>query len=307
MLDALPPDVILDSTKHLYGPGFVERLTDPAEMVRVGAYFLIYLLHSKKTRRLEDRVGALERERNLPMYNLTWNGTPNYSRGRYLNKVDRIVIHWLNGDLRMADAAFSRRERRASAHFAVEGSEVHQYVKLSDTAWHAGNWLVNLKSVGIEHSAQPGRELTPEGYQTSAELICDICRQLNLVPSRALLHGHSEYAATQCPGTINLDRLAELATSIWFAGADRPVGSAPTGTPASATAPVEFQVQVTTGLRVRTGPGTNYQERTDKRLKAGDTLWCNGSVRGEAVSGNATWYKTKVSGLYIWSGGTKRI
>lgn len=117
-----------------------------------------------------------------------------------------------------ADNVFAgNSNRQVSAHFGVEEETIHQYVKLTDTAWHSGNWMANLTSVGIEHSAAPGRPASEVTYNTSAELICNICTQLGLVPSRALLHKHSEFNSTSCPGTIDLDHLAELAIAKWQA------------------------------------------------------------------------------------------
>lgn len=138
--------------------------------------------------------------------------------GRLFQKIDTIVIHWMDGTLASTDRVFMGKSipvRPVSSHFGIEDGEVHQYVKLQDTAWHAGNWLVNLRSVGIEHSAQPGRDATDATYETSSQLIVEICRQLGLTPSRDLLKRHSDIVPTQCPGTIDIDRIARRSVEIW--------------------------------------------------------------------------------------------
>ena len=48
---------------------------------------------------------------------------------------------------------FSRNERQdSSVHYFVDGitDEIYQGIAEGDTAWHAGNWLMNCRSVGIE-------------------------------------------------------------------------------------------------------------------------------------------------------------
>ncbi len=243
---------------------------------------------------------------------LTQHPSPNFTKGRLFQKVDTIVIHWLNGDLKMADAAFSRASRGASAHFAVEDELVHQYVKLEDTAWHCGSWLGNLKSVGIEFSAQPSRDASPASYETGARLIVEICRKLDLAPSRKLLRKHSEFRATQCPGTMDLDRLARRAISMWEnpvpTGIDQPIEDRVAEAllvSAPRVVPISFYVTVTVpSLRVRTQPSTSADEVVVKRLRRGDRVEISEAVAGTPVNGNWRWLKTKKSGLYIWAGAT---
>lgn len=244
--------------------------------------------------------------------NTTYMQSPNYTSGRDGKKVDRIVIHWMDGTLGSTDRVFSDRGRAVSAHFGVEDTNVHQYVRLQDTAWHAGNRDCNLHSVGIEHSAQPGRDASDLTYETSSQLIVQICRTLGLTPSRSLLHRHSEYRPTECCGTIDLDRLAARAVEIWSeTGIDQPVpqnivqASLASADPGSTLQ--DFRVTVTVPvLRVRSLPTTDSMAHEDKKLKKGDTVECVGTVKGQAVDGNDVWLRTKISGLYIWAGGTNK-
>lgn len=76
------------------------------------------------------------------------------TRGRS-HAIDRIVIH---NAATLASARnnaiyYSRNERQgSSAHYFVDDitDEIYQSVAEGDTAWHAGNWLMNCRSVGIE-------------------------------------------------------------------------------------------------------------------------------------------------------------
>ena len=76
----------------------------------------------------------------------------NYTAGR-VKKVDRIVLHYTAGD---GDSAanngvyFSVEDRKSSAHYFVDENTLVQSVAEEDTAWHAGDWDMNCRSLGIE-------------------------------------------------------------------------------------------------------------------------------------------------------------
>lgn len=121
--------------------------------------------------------------------------------------VDYIVIHWINGNLDSCIATFTNGERQASAHYGIENSRVVNFVDEGNTAWACGNWEANQSSISIEHSAQPGRVATDLTYATSIALIASLMVKYGLEPSRETIRGHSEFYATQCPGTMDLDRI----------------------------------------------------------------------------------------------------
>lgn len=120
------------------------------------------------------------------------------------------------GTLGATDSVFQNTTRQTSAHYGVgQDGQVHQYVKESDTAWHAGNWDANITSVGIEHEGGPGIPITDSVYQTSGELIASIWQR---VGRQLPLRKHSDFKATQCSGTLDLDRLYRLALNKYGGG-----------------------------------------------------------------------------------------
>lgn len=139
--------------------------------------------------------------------NIIWKGSPNYGTTRFGNQIEFIVCHWIVGTLASADAVFANPNSDVSAHYAVGNGEIHQYVKESNTAWHAGNQTANRKSIGIEHQGSPTMPITDAVYNTSADLIADICRRYG---KRFPLRRHSEFVATACPGTLDLNKLNRL-------------------------------------------------------------------------------------------------
>lgn len=145
---------------------------------------------------------------------MTWIGSPSFTPGRLGTRIDRIVIHWMVGTLASADAVFKNANYGTSAHYGIEDSKVHQYVNEGDTAYHAGTWAFNLRSIGIEHSADQYRPASEATYATSAQLVADICRRHGIPCDRAHIVRHSEVIATQCCGTVNIDRIVADAVAI---------------------------------------------------------------------------------------------
>ena len=132
---------------------------------------------------------------------ITFLPSPNFSHGRN-GKIDSIVVHWMAGTLANTDAEFTHGSRKVSAHYGVEGTTVHQYVHDFDTAWHAGDWNENQRSIGIEHSAGPGRPATAETVATSVALMVTLCREYSIDPGN--IFPHKKFFPTQCPGTLPL-------------------------------------------------------------------------------------------------------
>lgn len=148
----------------------------------------------------------------------------NYTVGRQGKKIKYVVLHWIVGTLSTADATFKNPSRKASAHYGVEGNKVHQYVEEKDTAWHAGNWEMNLESIGIEHSGGElvngtRRKPSEQTHKTSAELVRGICLRYNIPIDREHIIKHNEVSATQCPGSLDIDYIIKLAQG----GSDKPI------------------------------------------------------------------------------------
>ena len=145
---------------------------------------------------------------------ITWVGSPNYTKGREGKKVSGIVIHWMAGTLAATDQVFKNTTRKTSAHYGIEDTTVHQYVSEADTAYHAGTWEKNLTTIGIEHSAQPGRDASEATYRTSAQLIAEICKRYGLPINATTIVPHRSIVATQCPGTVDLAKLITMAQAV---------------------------------------------------------------------------------------------
>jgi hypothetical protein len=151
--------------------------------------------------------------------NIQWVGPapdPNYLIGRQGNPITMIVQHWMDGTIESALALFMtpRPDAPTSAHYLVgqERGKILQLVKDEDTAYHAGDWTTNLLSIGIEAEASPTIPPSDDLYANLAELYqylrdahhLDLVENVTVKPHRAIV-------ATQCPGTIDIAHIIELA------------------------------------------------------------------------------------------------
>ena len=89
-----------------------------------------------------------------------------------------------------------RSERsHASSHYVVSRrGRIVQLVHQSDIAWHAGNWKINARSVGLEHegiTGDPGG-FTRAQYHASARLAAHVARRSLMPIDRRHVIGHDE-------------------------------------------------------------------------------------------------------------------
>lgn len=239
----------------------------------------------------------------------------NYSPGRYGATIDTIVIHTEQGYEDGTASWFNNPAASASAHYGVRlNGGIDQFVAEGDTAWQAGNWEVNKRSIGIENedNADPFITRPDSQYQSIAALVADICHRYGLPINRDTVKGHREVSNShpQCPGNIDVDRVVQMAQAI----AAESVLVTQQMTTSFASEPLDEVVLVTYSvLQVRTGPGTNYagnQANTiDGLLHAGDSVHIVGVTAGDDPYGDGrnTWLKT-LNDLgqshWIWAGGT---
>lgn len=143
--------------------------------------------------------------------NVQWQeaSPKNYTEGRTA-KVDRVVIHVAEGTLRGTAAWFQNPAAGVSAHFTVGADgTVIQSVSEKNVAWHAGDFSMNQRSIGIEHEGRqnPANPWQPTEAQlnATAELVAGICQRYGIPADRTHLIGHSEVnpgraARANCPG-----------------------------------------------------------------------------------------------------------
>jgi len=168
--------------------------------------------------------------------------SPYCTTGRSGYALTDIVLHWMDSTLAGADAEFAHGSRRVSATFGVENAVIHGYVRETDTAWHAGNWPENCRSIGIEHSATPTRPASALTIATSVELIVALCRKIpTLNPTH--IYPHKNFYPTQCCGTIPVAQMtAAVHTQLGLAVPTHPTPAPSPVKPAPAPAPAMYDI-----------------------------------------------------------------
>jgi N-acetyl-anhydromuramyl-L-alanine amidase AmpD len=176
---------------------------------------------------------------NIPEIKWTGCAPKNFRAGRPPGEdVIAAVIHIIDGSQVGADATFLNNTLSLvrSAHYSVgrDGS-VHQYVKETDTAYHAGvivkpTWKgmkktasggfvnPNFYTIGIEHEGKPEDDWTDAMYASSAALLRSISNRYpalkTLTRNNVIMHREIE-ADKSCPGfKVDLDRLIAEASAI---------------------------------------------------------------------------------------------
>jgi hypothetical protein len=195
---------------------------------------------------------------------LEWHGPlpdSNYLVGRYGYKVDAIVLHTMVGWISAADRRFKNWNSYVSANYGVrvDGS-IWQWVSEDDTAYHAGDWIFNLTSVGIEH--EDGGDymgVRPDVlYASSASLVAAIAARHGVPLVRARngepgIYDHRDIVATACPDALDTDRIIRQAAAL---GADM--------------TPEEVDARIASYLATKYGPKLEVEldQRKDDTIRA---------------------------------------
>ena len=135
----------------------------------------------------------------------------NFSGGRFGDYIREIIIHTYGGPGRSLWNWFNSAAAQVSAHYAsfLDGNG-EQYVEEWNTAWHAGVWEVNTRSIGIEHqdNGNPGDSWrTPEQYRNTAEMCASLCLRFNFPATSGTISPHNRYVQKVCPGGLSIERI----------------------------------------------------------------------------------------------------
>jgi hypothetical protein len=159
---------------------------------------------------------------------MRWRGpvpASNYAVGRDGHSIELIVDHWTVVTFEGAIRRFKDPASILSAHYVI-GSDgrIAQLVSEDDTAYHAGVFAVNQRSIGIEHEAGPAMPPSDALYLASARLHAEIASRHSLaLEVGTTVLPHHAIVPTECPGTLDLDRIVReaLQEDDMFTDADR--------------------------------------------------------------------------------------
>ena len=112
---------------------------------------------------------------------------------RPMSSIRFIVIHVTEGSFDGTVAWLRDPRAHASANFVVSrDGHVQELVPLHDIAWHAGNWAVNTRSIGIENVGFTDDPVgfTPAEYRSAAKLAAVVARRSLIPIDRQHIIGH---------------------------------------------------------------------------------------------------------------------
>lgn len=143
----------------------------------------------------QEKLFDVAKSALTPEYGNDFKQARKYTAGRSGRTIDRVIIHTAQGSYAGTVSWFQNAQVQASAHYVVSKTGlVTQMVKHADTAWHAGNWDYNLRSVGIEHEGyvdQPSY-LTEQMYAASAGITRFVCDTYGIPKDRQHVIGHNQ-------------------------------------------------------------------------------------------------------------------
>lgn len=132
------------------------------------------------------------------------------------NAIDRVVIHTMVGTASSANTRFNNPTQKVSAHYGVLlNGQIWHWVDEDNTAYHAGDYAMNQRSIGIEHEDNGDYNglRTDALYTASAKLVRDICQFYNIPIDRQHIIKHSEVIATGCPDALDIERIIREAAN----------------------------------------------------------------------------------------------
>ena len=144
--------------------------------------------------------------------------------------IDRIIIHHnaTTSDAVARATWYVSTGKGTSAHYQVTPDQLWGCVGENSVAYHAGDYNVNQRSIGIEHlneTGAPSWTIAEATYKRSAELIADICQRYGIPIDRQHILKHGEVSPTACPGGIDIDRLVRMAREITNGGGVTPASA----------------------------------------------------------------------------------
>lgn len=150
----------------------------------------------------------------------------NFTTGRAGKIPHIVVIHTTDGFGKNNFIWFNNPKAKSSSHFGVMlNGTIEQYVEIDNTAWHAGNWEINLISIGIEFDDNKNPQdsiRTKELYQSGIQLICYLIEELEKKYSNKFIasasqefvdnfiRAHREFSPGRaCPAGLDINRIKQ--------------------------------------------------------------------------------------------------
>ncbi|WTX25779.1 N-acetylmuramoyl-L-alanine amidase [Streptomyces sp. NBC_00656] len=244
--------------------------------------------------------------------------------------IRQIVIHDTEADYATSLNTLTSPDSAVSANYLVRASDglVTQLVENKDLAWHAGNWTLNMHTIGVEHEGfaiQEGSWYSESQYESTAALVKFLADKYGIPLDREHIIGHDDVP-------IQLDR--NSSQTHWDPGPfwdwnhfmalmGAPTGADGAGGPVQAGQVVRVvppfttanQLKLTVGTKpvttqpvnfgyLYTSPSTTATTLSDPYFTA---LWSEGSNWSNKVRAGSSYVvaEAQTNWTAIWYGGKK--
>jgi N-acetyl-anhydromuramyl-L-alanine amidase AmpD len=108
------------------------------------------------------------------------------------NAVKYVVIHDTEGGWNASVATLQNDPGKSVQYIVGTDGKVGQFVTEETTAWHAGNYHFNQRSVGIEHVGYSTKPYAEAEYAASAKLVGYLTKKYKVPGDRAHVIGHDQ-------------------------------------------------------------------------------------------------------------------
>jgi N-acetylmuramoyl-L-alanine amidase len=108
------------------------------------------------------------------------------------NPIDYVVIHDTEGGWTASVATLQNDSGKSVQYIVNTDGHVGQFVPESYTAWHAGNYWYNQRSVGIEHVGYYTQTYPEAQYDSSSKLVAYLTKKYGVTKDRAHIIGHDQ-------------------------------------------------------------------------------------------------------------------
>lgn len=163
---------------------------------------------------ITDVVGGKQADRGIPCHQLNFKQSGSRT-------ISYVVMHYTGNEKDTARGNanyFQGANRKASAHFFVDDSDIFQSAQLHDVAWHCGAQKYkhaacrNANSIGIEMCTSGNYRISEKTKEHAAELCACICRKLGISREQVetSVLRHYDVTGKKCPAQM-VDNAAEWA------------------------------------------------------------------------------------------------
>ena len=112
--------------------------------------------------------------------------------GRGGNDVEFVVVHDTEGNWNASVATLQNDPNKSVQYIIDVDGRIGQFVTEATTAWHAGNFNFNQRSIGIEHVGYATKPFAEAEYVASAKLVDHLAKKYGIPRDRAHIIGHDQ-------------------------------------------------------------------------------------------------------------------